>query len=150
MSAARKIAYTSFRKHARDNTFSGSIDEALPLDFKTTFSQITYPQEGEPPRWTIDANYRNPDNNHIQTIRVIFFKDPAASLVQRLAENFKITYSNTEEDPPSEYSSPEADIAIKFNSENATISGTISATLTDQLDPPKTHTLDLDFDLAAF
>ena len=148
MSAARKIVYSP-RKHARDNTFSGSIDQAIPLNFKATFSKVNYPQEGEPPRWTIEANYRNSVDNHIQTIRVIFFEDPKETMIQRLSEGFKITYNNTAENPPSEYSTTQADIAVKFSTADGTIIGTLSARLADQLDPPKYHTFDLDFDLAA-
>jgi len=148
MSAARKLDYR-VRKHAVDNTFSSSIDKGDPVNFKAAFAKVGYPQVGDPPRWTIEANHRNSEDNHIQTIRVIFFTAPEEAMTKSVVQGLKVTYSNTAEDPPSEYSTDQADVAIQFNAAEGTISGTISAELTDQLDPPKFHALDFDFNLAS-
>ncbi|RON51699.1 hypothetical protein [Pseudomonas frederiksbergensis] len=149
MSAAQKLDSSHVRKSALNNSFNGSIDRDIPLPFQATFSRVNYPQEGEPPRWTIEARYRDSQSNHIKSIRIIFFKDPSDNAPHKIADDFKIIYANTEEDPPSEYSATVAMIAVKFDAGNQTIKGEISASVTDGLVNPKFHDITAEFDLAA-
>jgi hypothetical protein len=149
MNAAQKLDFSQARKSVLNNSFSASIDRNIPIHFNATFSRIDYPQEGEPPRWTIEARYRDSQSNHIKSIRIIFFKDPVDDAPHKVTDDFKIIYANTEEDPPSEYSATLAMISISFNSVNQTIKGEISAKVTDGLVDPKFHDVNAEFDLVA-
>ncbi|MFJ2484613.1 hypothetical protein [Pseudomonas sp. NPDC087639] len=149
MSAARKLQTPVRKRSALENTFSASIDGTEPLNFKAVFEQVTYPQEGEPPRWTIEARYRDPNTNHIQTVRVIFLKNPANNKPVLANEELRVLYSNTAEDPPAEYFTNDATTAIEFDEATAAVKGTISATVDDGLESQKSHELTIEFDLVA-
>ncbi|MFP0198219.1 hypothetical protein ACKJSM_24000 [Pseudomonas sp. PHC1] len=149
MSAAQKVNTLQKGRLTRAAEFNASIDKGEPLSFKATFSRISYPQVGEPPRWTIDAASRNPIDNQIKTIRVILLKDPVDSKAKLANADVLVTYSDTAEDPPSEYFTNTPTTAFTFDSENASIKGNISATVSDGLEQAKTHELTLEFDLKA-
>jgi hypothetical protein len=149
MTAAQKLATFQKGRSTRAAEFNASIDKGEPLNFRATFSQVYYPQEGEPPRWTIKADYRDSTDNQIKTIRVILFKDPTDSKPQLANADVMITYSDSAEDPPSEYCTTAPTTAFTFDAQTSSISGSISATVSDGLDPVKTHALDLEFDLQA-
>lgn len=149
MSTARKLPSPIKKYSARDNSFSASIDMSEPIDFHATFKKVIYPQEGEPPRWTIEARYRDSTTNQIQSIRVIFLNTPENNKPVLANEDLRVLYSNTAEDPPSEYSTSAATTAIDFDSEAGSVSGNISATVSDGLETPKHHDLTIAFDLVA-
>ncbi|MBR7197928.1 MULTISPECIES: hypothetical protein [unclassified Pseudomonas] len=149
MSTARKLRTPITKYSPLDNSFSASIDKSEPIDFQATFKKVIYPQEGEPPRWTIEARYRDSTTNQIQSIRIIFLKTPENNKPVLANENLRILYSNTAEDPPSEYSTSAATTAIDFDSAAGSVSGNISATVSDGLETPKTHELTIAFNLIA-
>ncbi|NYH11729.1 hypothetical protein [Pseudomonas moraviensis] len=149
MTAAQKLDTLHKGRSTRTAIFNASIDKGEPLNFRATFSQVIYPQWGEPPRWTINANYRDPMDNQIKTIRVILFKDPVDSKAKLANADVMVTYSDSAEEPPSEYSTNDPTTAFTFDSENSSIKGEISATVSDGLEPGKTHELTLEFDLQA-
>ncbi|WLH33205.1 hypothetical protein PSH79_14770 [Pseudomonas sp. FP2196] len=149
MSTARKLPTPVVKYSPLDNTFSASIDKSEPIDFQATFKKVNYPQEGEPARWTIEARYRDSTTNHIQSIRIIFLKSPENNKPVRANEDLRILYSNTAEVPPSEYSTSAATTAIDFDAAVGSVSGNISATVSDDLEAPKHHELTIAFDLIA-
>ncbi|MFJ2709958.1 hypothetical protein ACIOZM_03620 [Pseudomonas sp. NPDC087346] len=149
MTAAQKLDTLQKGRSTRAVEFTASIDKGEPLNFRATFSQISYPQEGEPPRWTIKAEHRDPINNQIKTIRVILFKNPVDYQPELANADVMVTYSDSAESPPSEYSTTAPTTAFTFDSENSSIQGSISATVSDDLDPVTTYELTLEFNLQA-
>jgi len=149
MTAAQKLDTLHKGRFTRAAEFKASIDKSEPLNFRATFSQIIYPQWGQPPRWTVTADYRNPTDNQMKTIRVILFKDPVDSKAKLANADVMVTYSDSAEEPPSEYSTNDPTTAFTFDPENSSIKGDVSATVSDGLEPGKTHELVIEFDLQA-
>ncbi|SEO52459.1 hypothetical protein [Pseudomonas sp. NFACC39-1] len=146
MSAAQKLSVNKVRQSLFSNEFAASIDQRPPVPFRASFSRVSYPQFGD--YLTITATLRDPVDNHIKTIRIIFLEDPVDSSPQR-AKNVRISYGDTAENPPSEYSTLEPLTALNFDPQTLSISGTIDARVEDGLESPKAHELMMSFNLVA-
>jgi hypothetical protein len=147
MNPARKVTANTTRKTVLDNEFNASIDRVPPpLPFRANFSRVNYPGQGD--YLTITSTYRNPGDDHIKSIKVIFREDPVDDTPQR-SSTAQVFYNDTAEDPPSEYYSSTVDTDVLYDPDKRTISGVINAHVTDGLENPKQHGLQLEFNLVA-
>lgn len=146
MNIARKLKTNMARKTTLDNVCEVSIDQVAPLPFRASFSRVNYPGQGD--LLTIISSYRNPSDDHIKTVKIIFREDPVNETPQR-SSTIQVFYSDTEEDPPSEYYSSIVEADILYDPDARTISGVINAEVTDGLENPRKHELQVEFDLVA-
>ena len=146
MNLASELTTHTARRTALDNVCEISIDQVPPLPFRATFSRVSYPDQGD--FLTITSTYRDPSDDHIKTVKIIFREDPADDTLQR-SSTVQVFYNDTAENPPSEYYSTTVVADVHYDPDTLAINGVINAHVTDRLEDPEGYELQIEFDLVA-